>query len=520
MSNSERSGQASGRENHARFADDEVQGRNNVVVPTLEIPQEGSVVAGSDEIPLVKLVETVVPDIEVKEVVRTVPRIVPEYKEKVVEVPVIKTVEKIVEEPMVRYNVKYVPKEEIVEKVVTKPVIEYKTVEKIVEKVTYVEEPEKPFINAPESLPIFPPSSVEMDSNTVVNITRVPVGEAVPSLIELPVPYMVPKPFVVPVHVPVLEFRDHFVPIPVRKRVVPKFKMTEEVYEVECVREVPYFVYEDIIKPVPVDVEFGKREREMDVHLMNPAELSQADFHAMWMRVNADLLEERRILVGELEIDRMITPYREAMDGIDSNQEPSLERMQSFERQMNLQRQLWDPLPMSPGNPLMMTYLQNQWILTPTIQTQEMYTQEFFMLQQQAVYNLVTGAPQQVNLAPHQISLCGCEAAAGVIDIDSLPSGAQNLIRGLESKDVVNVDTLGPMDQTPIVTYPIQQCIPMAVLGAAPLSLPKDIVPIKPENIDLSQQDGFSITSMCCNASDAQKEGSNMEVLEQQTLPN
>lgn len=515
MSNSERSGQTSGREHHARFADEEVQEQRHVV-PSLQIPEESSK-SGADEggIPLVKLVETVVPDVEVKEVVRTVPRIVPEYREKVVEVPVIKTVEKIIEDPVVRYNVKYVPKEEIVEKVVTKPVVEYKTVEKIVEKVTYVEEPEKPFINAPESLPIFPPTPVEVDENTVVNITRVAVGDAVPSLIELPVPYMVPKPFVVPVQVPVLEFRDHFVPIPVRKRVVPKFKMTDEVYEVECIREVPYFVYEDIIKPVPVDVEFGRRESEMDVHLMNPAELSQADFHAMWMRVNADLLEERRVLVGEMEIDRMITPYREAMDGIDSNQEPSLERMQSFERQMNLQRQLWDPLPMSPGNPLMMTYLQNQWILTPTIQTQEMYTQEFFMLQQQAVYNLVTGAPQQVNLAPHQISLCGCEAAAGVIDIESLPSGAQNLIRGLESKEVVNVDTLGPMDQTPIVTYPVQQCIPMAVLGAAPLSMPKDIVPIRPEAVEASHQDGFSMTSMCCNASENPKEEANSESLEQ-----
>ncbi|KAL7067227.1 hypothetical protein ACR3K2_23280 [Cryptosporidium serpentis] len=499
MSSSERSSSSSGRQRNAHFADtvDDQQQQQRLLVPSLQIPEDQS--SATIEIPLVKRVETVVPDIEVKEVVRTVPRVIPEYREKVVEVPVIKTVEKIVEEPVVRYNVKYIPKEEIVEKVVTKPVIEYKTVEKVVEKVTYVEEPEVPTINPPESLPIFPPNSIPADGQTVVSITRVPVGDAVPSLIELPVPYMVPKPFIVPIQVPVFEFRDHYVPIPVRKRVVPKFKMTEEVYEVECLREVPYFVYEDVIKPIPVDVEFGKCEKEMDVHLMNPAELSQADFHAMWMRVNADLLEERRILVGEMEIDRMITPYREAMDGINSNEEPSLERMQSFERQMNLQRQLWDPLPMSPGNPLMMTYLQNQWILTPTIQTQDMYTQEFFMLQQQAVYNLVTGAPQQVNLAPHQISLCGCEAAAGIVDIESLPPGAQNLIKGLESKEIASVDALGPMDQTPIVTYPIQQCIPMAVLGAAPLSLPHDIVPIKPEAIDISQQKEYSLASICCN---------------------
>lgn len=66
--------------------------------------------------------------------------------------------------------------------------------------------------------------------------------------------YMIPKPVVIPVEVPVLKFKDHYQIIPVRKTVFPVIKYSDEVIYVDCYVEKPYLVLENVVVPVPCDV--------------------------------------------------------------------------------------------------------------------------------------------------------------------------------------------------------------------------------------------------------------------------
>lgn len=66
--------------------------------------------------------------------------------------------------------------------------------------------------------------------------------------------YMIPKPVVIPVEVPVLKFKDHFQIVPIKKKVLPVIKYSDEVIYVDCYVEKPYLVLENIVVPVPCDV--------------------------------------------------------------------------------------------------------------------------------------------------------------------------------------------------------------------------------------------------------------------------
>ncbi|GAB64424.1 cloroquine resistance associated protein O2 [Plasmodium cynomolgi strain B] len=72
--------------------------------------------------------------------------------------------------------------------------------------------------------------------------------------------YLVPKPVVIPVQVPMLKFRDNFKIVPIRKKIIPVIRYTDEVVYVDCCVEKPYIVYENIIAPVPCDVPIEERK--------------------------------------------------------------------------------------------------------------------------------------------------------------------------------------------------------------------------------------------------------------------
>ncbi|KAL8428673.1 hypothetical protein Efla_002936 [Eimeria flavescens] len=101
--------------------------------------QPVDVVTRTVEVPVTRTVDVFVPKPVVREKIVEVPRIVPRYVEKIVEVPQIEWVERVVEVPEVVYNTKIVPKVEVRENIVEKPVFHQKWVEKIVE-VSVVEE--------------------------------------------------------------------------------------------------------------------------------------------------------------------------------------------------------------------------------------------------------------------------------------------------------------------------------------------------------------------------------------------
>lgn len=95
----------------------------------------------------------------------------------------------------------------------------------------------------------------------------------------------------IPVEVPVIKFRDTFVPVPGRRHVTPKLTFTNDVYDVPCVKEKPILIVQDVIKPVPVDTHIRVREKDVRVDAIDPTQMSQCDTLGMWMRVNADRLE-------------------------------------------------------------------------------------------------------------------------------------------------------------------------------------------------------------------------------------
>lgn len=245
------------------------------------------------------------------------------------------------------------------------------------------------FVQAPRLEQVFKPKVVK----------TVEIQKHVPVSVDVPVPYMVPKPIVVPVQVPVLKFRDHFVPVPVRRRVVPRVRWTNEVYEVECIKEKPFLQVQDIIKPVPCDVEIKVHEFVEKAQPINPAELSQADVHAMWMRVNADLAEKRKEELGDKY------PYVQHPEGTVFG-EPGSKRPDESAEGAEVSdpeaREGVEPLALHPGHPLNMTYLQNEWIKKETTATHEMYTPEWFEAHQKAMHNLAMQYPTQVQLSADQ----------------------------------------------------------------------------------------------------------------------
>ncbi|ANQ07836.1 Membrane skeletal protein [Plasmodium coatneyi] len=131
-------------------------------------------------------------------------------------------------------------------------------------------------------------------------VKNIEVQKHVPISVDVPVPYMVPKPVVVNVEVPVLKFRDTFVPVPVRRKIIPKIKWISDVYQVECIKEKPYLKIQDVIRPIPCDVQIKYRKYMEKACAVNPNELPQDDVHAMWMRVNAHLAEEKKREYGDL----------------------------------------------------------------------------------------------------------------------------------------------------------------------------------------------------------------------------
>ncbi|KEG01131.1 inner membrane complex protein 1a, putative [Plasmodium vinckei vinckei] len=131
-------------------------------------------------------------------------------------------------------------------------------------------------------------------------VKNIEVQKHVPISVDVPIPYMVPKPIVVNVDVPVLKFRDTFVPVPVRRKIIPKIKWISDVYQVDCIKERPYLKIQDIIKPVPCDIEIKHKKFMERACAVNPNELPQDDVHAMWIRVNAHLAEQKKKEYGHL----------------------------------------------------------------------------------------------------------------------------------------------------------------------------------------------------------------------------
>eukprot|EP00922_Rhytidocystis_sp_ex-Travisia-forbesii_P024707 GHVS01036262.1.p1 GENE.GHVS01036262.1~~GHVS01036262.1.p1 ORF type:complete len:718 (+),score=96.16 GHVS01036262.1:156-2309(+) len=153
--------------------------------------------------------------IEVREVIKEVPKIEIEWVEKIVEVPQVSYVDKYEEVPEVHEVIKHVPKIETVD--VPREVVKY--VPKVVQKI-------------------------------VENIVEVPRGEKIPVMRPQPVD----TPFVVP------RFQDRNVPVVMSQCIIPEIEETDEVIEVEVSKYVPYLVPVDVYVPLPVTIPVHQKD--------------------------------------------------------------------------------------------------------------------------------------------------------------------------------------------------------------------------------------------------------------------
>ncbi|KJP90307.1 hypothetical protein AK88_00155 [Plasmodium fragile] len=224
--------------------------------------------------------------------------------------------------------------------------------------------------------------------------------------INLPVPYIVPKPKIVDVDIPVFKFNDKYVPVPVRQRIIPKVTWTDKVYQVDCVVEKPYLVYHDIVKIVPTDTKISVREYPKGITKINPEELYEADNLALWMRVNADLKEEKDALkktqdnCSDRTCECSNSDSFEACSStseLNSSQDGATTIKSSNENIM-------DTLPIHPGHPLEMVHLQNKWIKQDTTKMQDLYQDNFFDAHRNAVFNLATRIPREAEIEVRQIA--------------------------------------------------------------------------------------------------------------------
>ncbi|SBS84002.1 inner membrane complex protein 1b, putative (IMC1b) [Plasmodium ovale curtisi] len=221
--------------------------------------------------------------------------------------------------------------------------------------------------------------------------------------INLPVPYIVPKPKIIDVDVPVFKFNDKYIPVPVRQKIIPKVTWSDKVYQVDCVIEKPYLVYHDIIKFVPCDSKIMVREYPRGITKINQDELYEVDNLALWMRVNADLKEEKDKL--KKKNDNLSDHTCECSD-CDSYEEVSNTELNSSQDVSTIKssnENLSNTMPIHPGHPLEIIHLQNKWIKQDTTKTSELYSEQFLEAHKNAIFNLSTRLPREAEIDIKQI---------------------------------------------------------------------------------------------------------------------
>ncbi|KFG47445.1 alveolin domain containing intermediate filament IMC15 [Toxoplasma gondii p89] len=245
-----------------------------------------SVVENRIEIPVVKVVDTIVHKQKIEERIRFVDKPVVQEVEKFVEVPEVIYSDVIVEVPEIVEVIKHVPKEEIRENITYVPRFETKIIPKYVdvpiikivdryEEVHEIHEVLKPVakvkvVDVPKEFTrIVPKYSVHKTKSKVSvpdiqykevpryrmryepKILRDTVINHIPQYLDIEVPYEVPKVTVVDQPFFVTTYRDHQYPVPVSHSVTPVLLPGDHTQVVDVPVEKPYVVVHDKFTPRP-----------------------------------------------------------------------------------------------------------------------------------------------------------------------------------------------------------------------------------------------------------------------------
>jgi len=191
-------------------------------------------------------------------------------------------------------------------------------------------------------------------------------------MVKVPTPHVVPSPVIVEVEVPIITFRNNYVCIPVRKRVIPRFVNSGEAFKVKVERQVPYLVIQDIIKPVPVDASTTQGNVSYEPNTVPPSDITQADYHQLWQRANAELLKDRQELLARAGLDPSV-----------------LERRRMPQDPAQLDKQILDDDAKEKWHPHHPIFLQHKWLTTPAQDMNELYSSEFVQNQLEAAQKMM-----------------------------------------------------------------------------------------------------------------------------------
>ncbi|VWU52507.1 inner membrane complex protein 1b, putative [Hepatocystis sp. ex Piliocolobus tephrosceles] len=252
---------------------------------------------------------------------------------------------------------------------------------------------------------------IEVKKNEMIENVFVPKVEKIVEIekkvnipINLPVPYIVPKPKIINVDVPVFKFIDKYVPVPVNKKIIPKVTWSDKVYKVDCVIEKPYLVYHDIIKIVPTDSKIVVREYPKGINKINPSELYETDVLALWMRVNADLKEEKDKLMNKTDSLSNHTCECSECDTCEKCLSYDLNSAQDTSTIKSSTENCFDNLPIHPGHPLEMVHLQNKWLKQNTNEMAKLYDETYLNAHKNAMHNLSRDIPCEAEIDIKQIA--------------------------------------------------------------------------------------------------------------------
>lgn len=408
-----------------------------------------------------KLIQT--PKVEYAENMREKQKYTIQNENRIIEVPEVQFVDKIQYEPYVIEKLRYVPKEVVKYNVIKKPVVkniinekkvdvikineqikfkEHEIVEEVYNHIdpyqnkrmdsegntingdsrfeinedldAKFEKPRYQYIDDNNTLPpILEPfgNQIQLKEQPTIEQTFVPKVENVVEIkkkidipIDFPVPYIVPKPNIIDVNVPVFKFNNKYVPVPIRKKIIPKIKWSDKKYVVDCVIEKPYLVYHDIIKIIPTDSKIVVKEYPKGICKINPGSLSEQDNLAIWMRVNADLKkqkEKEKLNNGEEIASNYSCVCSEEEQELNSYSDINLSQECATTKSSN--ENIIETLPLHPGHPMAMVHLQNKWIKEDTTKTQDLYDKPYLQAHKNAVFNLGTNFPREAEIESSQI---------------------------------------------------------------------------------------------------------------------
>lgn len=256
---------------------------------TIKIPKyrEVEIVEKLVEVPVVHTINKYVHKHEIKQVEKLVKRPInkyietkieiPElyYKDKVVEIPEMHEIVKIVEKPEVQERIIYKSKIEtkIIPKYIEVPVVkiidkyeEYDDIQEVVktvhvkkiveipnEVIKRVKVPIKKIIEQPNYVPIIKYRDVPIEKiRYVPKIKTIEHVKTIPKIIDIPVPVKIPKIKYIDKPVYINKYIDHYVNVPVSKRIIPVYKNGgKKIIEIPIHK--PYIVNHDTIVPKSIN---------------------------------------------------------------------------------------------------------------------------------------------------------------------------------------------------------------------------------------------------------------------------